>query len=156
MHLRMAHSRGILHWSLDDSVDTIDNYTAPLLSSPWLVYVFCSMETSRNWSIGQWLTMPTNLVFMGLHFVISKCASFLKFCVSTLFNGSPVYANSLLATWAALLPFLGLSLMCHSLNARRKLQQQSHSRFQSSSGDCSLPVVFSDPPSLDHRTSVRV
>lgn len=32
----------------------------------------CLVVSSTN---GQWLTMPDNLIFMGLHFIISKCES---------------------------------------------------------------------------------
>ncbi|KIM64150.1 hypothetical protein SCLCIDRAFT_23747 [Scleroderma citrinum Foug A] len=73
-----------------------------------------------------WLVMPYNLIFMGMHFVISK-----------------LYANSLLATCVLL--FLSHSLLTqivifYSLNSRRLIQQEHETHKRGPSGD--LPVAF--------------
>lgn len=91
----------------------------------------------------QWLVMPYNLIFMGMHFVISKRKCF--FSAQLLSNTfvPPVYANSLLATCVP--RFLSHSLLTqivifYSLNSRRLIQQEHETHKRGPSGD--LPVAF--------------
>ena len=75
----------------------------------------------------QWLTMPHNLVFMGLHFAISKRQhSFRCVCsrLPRLIVTFAVYANSLLASWVQSFPMVLLA-DCRTvrLNTRKSLRR---------------------------------
>ena len=60
------------------------------VSASWLFYWFSTVQ------ILQWLSMPQNRIFLGLHFVVAKCKP-LYISTTRLIFGA-VYANSLLAT----------------------------------------------------------
>jgi hypothetical protein len=74
--------------------------------------------------------MPRNLIFLGLHFTISKCALFIQSCPVEEQSRSiyAVYANSLLAT----------------LNSRRLIRKRT--KMGVVEGEHALPVMFPSYP----------
>jgi len=73
-------------------------------SAPWFACVIVDIIQWRSYSYSrsclQWLAMPKNLIFLGMHFVICKREPvvYFNFCVVPTIYLSVVYANSLLAT----------------------------------------------------------
>ena len=78
------------------------------LSLHWYVYGIivpvCPEVVWINFHNTQWLTMPSNLIFLGLHFAISKCelASLTAIWCSDV-HCLTVYSNTFLATYALLI-----------------------------------------------------
>ncbi|KAH9984079.1 hypothetical protein BJV74DRAFT_848836 [Russula compacta] len=109
---------------MDHIIDTIMMYT---VNNGALTFVTTVV------SLICWLSMPGNLVFLGLHFAISKRALPVEFYRTPSKDACIVYANSLIGT----------------LNGRRSLRY-SRAKYASTCRKQGLPVMFPTSP-----TSVR-
>jgi hypothetical protein len=98
--------------------------------------------------------MPTNYVFLAIHFVISKCMYSLL-CISSSTHPHAVYANSLLATYVLICYDLHrgwLTKSLPSLNTRKQLQRGGSMRSLGvRTHDRALPVVLSEDIGPDRR-----
>ena len=118
---------GLITWCVVHEVERVVNmFNVDLAPLPLRRSLRCLRNASDSvlkLIICQWLIMPRRLIFLGIHFAISKCMPMQLEIRATWAHKHPlVYVNTFLATYVIFNPNTVVTLTIYSLNSRARLR----------------------------------